>query len=166
MQTLRFHIGLMRFFWRVKPAYQPVDAVGANSCPPSFATFKFRHSQKPRSLIAGVRSLLVLNVLRCRNIAKIAKRIVARVAVNVINVACGPCAGYVKPCQPIGSVPSFVNSDSCVSFRLGVPGYRPRNNFTARFDAPSKTPCFGIVVQQCTQLVKCDVKMAHAISLS
>lgn len=166
MQTLCFHIGLMRFFWCVKPAYQPVDAVGANSRSPSFATFKFRHTQKPPGLVASVRSFLVLNVARRRNIAKVAKSIVARVAVNVVNVARGPCAGHVKPRQPIGPVPSFVDSDSCVSFGLGIPSNRPWNNFTARFNAPSKAPCFGIVVQQCTQLVKCDVKMAHAISLS
>lgn len=159
-------IGLMRFFGRIKPANDGLYAVGANSRSPSFATFKFRHAQKPPGLVAGMCSFLVLNVARRRNIAKVAKSIVARIAVNVVNVARGPCAGHVKPRQPIGSVPSFVNSDSCVSFRLGIPSNRPRNNFTAHFDAPSKAPCFGIVVQQCTQLVKCDVKMAHAISLS
>lgn len=166
MQPFCFQIGLMRFFRRVKPAYQLVNAVGANSSPPSFATFKFRHSQKPCGLIAGMCSFLILNVARCRNVAKVAERVVARIAVNVVNIACGPCAGCVKPRQPTGSIASFIDANNCVSFRLGIPSNRPWNNFTARFNAPSETPCFGIVVQQCTQLVKCEVKMAHAISLT
>ena len=166
MQSFCLHVGLMRFFRRVKPTYQLVDAVSANSCSPPFATFKFRHSQKPRSFIANVRSLLVLNVARRRNIPKIAKRIISGVAVNVVNVARGPCASYVKPRQPTSSVPFFVDLYNCISFRLGIPGNCPWNNSTACFYTPSKAACFGIVVQQCTQLVKCNVKMAHVISLS
>ena len=166
MQPFCFQIGLVRFFRRVKPAYKLVNTVGANSCSPSFATFRFRHPQKPRRLIARVRSLLVLNIARCRNVTKIAKRIVAGVAVNVVNITRRPFAGNVKPCESIGSIAPFINANNCVSFRLGIPGNRPRNNFTACFNAPSETPCFGIVVQQCTQLVKCEVKMAHAISLT
>jgi hypothetical protein len=166
IHTLRFYIGLMRFFRRIKPSYESVNSVCTNPRSPSFTAFKFRHPQKPRSFIAGVCSLLVLNVARRRYITEIAKRVIARVAVNVINIARGPCAGHVKPCQPIGSVTSFVDPDSRVSFGFGIPSDRPRNNFTARFDAPSKATCFGIVAQQRTQLVKCDVEMAHAVSLS
>ena len=159
-------IGLMRFFRRIKPANNGLYAVGANSRSPSFATPKLRHPQKPPGLVTGVCSFLVLNVARRRNITKVAKSIVARVAVNVINGTRRPRTGHIKPRQPISSVASFIDANNSVSFRFGIPSNHPRNNFTARFDAPSKAPCFGIVVQQCTQLVKCDVKMAHAISLS
>ena len=165
MLSFHFQIGLMRFFGRIKPANDGLYAVGANPRTPPFAAFKFRHAQKPPGLVAGMCSFLVLNVARRRNIAKVAKSIVARIAVNVVNVARGPCAGHVKPRQPIGSVPSFINADNAVTFGPNVPGNGPRNNFTARFDAPSKAPCFGVVVQQHAQLVKCDVKMAHAINL-
>ncbi len=166
MQPFCFYIGLMRQFGRVKPSYKAVNAVGANTRAPSFAAFKFRHAQQSSRFVACMCSFLVLNVARRRNIAEIAKRIVAGVAVNVVNVAGRPFACHVKPCQTTGSVSSFVNPDGCVPFRLGVPSNRAGNNFTTRFDAPSKAACFWVVVQQCVQLVKCDVKMAHATSLS
>ena len=166
MQTFCFKICLMRFLGRVKPTNQRVDTVRTNSCTPSFTAFKFGNTQKSSSFVSNVCTFLVLNVARSRNISKIAKSIVAWVAVNVVNVTQRPCAGHVKPRQTAGSIPSFVDTNNCVSFRFGIPRNRPRNNLTARFDAPSKLACFGIVVQQCTQLVKCDVKMAHAISLS
>ena len=166
MFAFRGQIGLMRFFRRIKPANNGLYAVSANSRAPSFATFKFRYTQKPSGFIACMRPFLVLNVFCCRNIAKIAKSIIPGIAVNVVNVAGRPDSNHVKPCQPTGSISSFVNSDNCVSFRLGISSNRPWNNFAARFHTPSKDTCFGIVVQQCTQLVKCNVKMAHAISLS
>lgn len=159
-------IGLMRFFRRIKPTNDCLYAIGANSRAPSFTAFQFRDAKKAASFVARVCSFLILNVARRRNIAKIAKCVVARVAVNMVNVAGRPFTSHVKPGQTTGSVSSFVDADNCVSFRFGITGNRPRNNFTACFDAPSKATCFGIVVQQRTQLVKCDVKMAHAISLS
>lgn len=159
-------IGLMRFFWSIKPTYKFVNAVCANPSAPTLATFQLRDAQKPRSLISSVCAFLVLNVGCSRNIAEIAERIVSRIAVNVVNIARRPGTSHVKPSKSAGSVPSFVDAYNCVSFWLGVPGNRPRNDFSARFSAPSKDSCFGFVVQQCTQLVKCDVKMAHAISLS
>ena len=166
MQTLCFQIGLMRFLGRVKPTNQCVDTVCANPRAPSLAAFEFGNAQKPSRFVSGVRTFLVLNVARSRNITKIAKCVIARVAVNVVNIIIRPCAGHVKPSKPTSAVTSFIDPHNCVSFGFGVPSNRPRNNFAARFYAPGKDTCFGIVVQQCTQLVKCDVKMAHAISLS
>ena len=165
MQPFCLYIRLMRLFRRIKPTNDRLYAIGANTRSPSFAAFHFRYPQKPSCFVAGMRSSLVLNVARCRNIAEVTERIIAWVAVNVIYITQRPFTSCVKPRQTTGSVSSFINADNAVTFGLNVPGNGPRNNFTARFDAPSKAPCFGVVVQQRAQLVKCDVKMAHAISL-
>jgi hypothetical protein len=165
MQSFCFYIGLMRQFGSVKPSYKTVNAVCANTRAPSFAAFKFRHAQKSSRFVACMCPFLVLDVARRQNISKVAKRIVSGVAVNVVNVAGRPFARHVKPRQTTGSVSSFVNPNDCVPFGLDVPSNRARNNFTTRFDAPSKAACFWVVVQQCVQLVKCDVKMAHATIL-
>ena len=166
MQTLCFQVGLMRFFGRIKPTDQRVDAVCANPRTPSLAAFKFGNTQKSSGFVSGVRSFLVLNIARSRNITKVAKCVIAWVTINVVDIVTRPRTGHVKPSKPASAVSSFIDPHNCVSFGFGVPGNRPRNNFATRFYAPSENTCFGIVVQQCTQLVKCDVKMAHAISLS
>ena len=165
MQTLKFQIGLMRFFGGVKPADQRIHAVCANSSAPTLTTFKFRNTQKTASFIACVCSFLVLNVARCRNITKVVKCIVARVPVNMVYIAGRPAASYIKPRQSVNVIAPFVDTNNRVSFGFSVPSNRPWNNFTARFNAPNKLPCFKIVVQQRTQLVKCDFGISHAISL-
>ena len=165
MQTFCFQICLMSFFRRIKPTNECVNTICANPCTPTFAAFKFGNAQKAASFVSGVSSFLVLNVARSRNIAKIAKCIVARVAVNMINVVTGPFTCHVKPRKSTGAICYFVDPHNRVSFRLDVPSNRPRNNLATRFNAPGKQTVFGIVVQHCTQLVKCDVSMAHAISL-
>lgn len=166
MQSLCFYIGLMRFLRRIKPSYEFVNPVCTDSRSPSLTPFKFGNAQQTASFIAGVCSLLVLNVACRRYIAEIAKRVVAGVAINVINIARGPCAGHVKPSKPVGTVVPFVYSNNSVSVKLNVASRRPWDNFSASFYFPSKFACFGTVVQYCTQLVKCDVRMRHAISLS
>lgn len=165
MQTLKFQIGLVRFFGGVKPTNQRIYTVCANSSAPTFTTFKFRNTQKTASFIARVCSFLILNVACCRNITKIVKRIVARIAVDMVYIANRPAASYIKPRQSVNVIAPFVDTNNRVSFGFSVPSNRPWNNFTARFNAPSKLPCFGIVVQQRTQLVKCDFGVSHAISL-
>ena len=159
-------IGLMRFFWRINPTYKFVHAICTDPRAPSFTAFEFGNTQKSPRFVSYVRAFLVLNVGCGRNIAEVAKRVISRVAVNVVYIAHRPNTQYVKPSKPASAVSSFINPHNCVSFGLGVPSNRPWNDFAARFYTPSKDTCFGIVVQQCTQLVKCDVKMAHAISLS
>lgn len=165
MQTLKFQIGLMRFFGGVKPTNQRIYTVCANSRTPTPTTFKFRNTQKTTRFIACVRSFLILNVACRRNITKIVKRIVARVAIDMVYITNRPAAGHIKPRQSVNVIAPFVNANNRVSFGFSVPSNCPLNNFTARFNAPSKLPCFGIVVQQRTQLIKCDFGVSHAISL-
>jgi len=162
IQTLCFYIGLMRLFRCVKPAYEFVNAVCANPRSPSAAAFEFGNPQKPSRLVACVRLFLVLNVARSRNVAEIEKRIVARVAVNMVNIASRPFVCHVKPSQPTRFVPFVVNPNDCVPFWFNIPRNRPWNDFAARFDAPSKATRFGSVVQYCSQLVRCDVVRRHA----
>lgn len=165
MQPFCLYIRLMRLFRRIKPTNDRLYAIGANTRSPSFAAFHFRYPQKPSCFVAGMRSSLVLNVARCRNIAEVTERIIAWVAVNVIYITQRPFTSCVKPRQTTGSVPSFVDPDGCVPFRVGIPSNRAWNNFTTCFYPPRKTTCFGSVVQQHAQLVKCDIKMAHAVIL-
>ena len=165
MLTFDFQVGLMRFLRSIKPSNQRMHAVCANPRAPSLAASQLRHPQQSAGFIPCVRSFLILNVACGRYVAQIFERVVARIAVNVVYIACRPCTSHVKPRQTIGAIPFFINANNAVTFRPNVPGNGSRNNFTARFDAPSKASCFGIVAQQRAQLVKCDVKMAHATSL-
>ena len=164
MLAFFIQIGLMRFFGRVKPTNDNLCSIGANSRSPSFTAFQFRNTKKPASFISGMRFFLILNITRRCYISKIDKTIVARIAINVVNVVQRLFTGYVKPSKPTSPIPSFVNTNNRVSFRFYVPRNSPRNNFSASFYLPSKNSCFGIVVQKRTQLSMCD--FGHAFSIS
>ena len=164
MFTFCTQIGLMRFLGCVKPTNDGLCPIGANSRSPSFTAFQFRNTKKPASFISNVRLFLVLNIARSSYVAKIIKTIIARVAINMINVVQRLFTSYVKPSKSTSSVSSFVNTNNCISFRLYVPSNSPRNNLSAGFYFPSKNSRFGIVVQKRTQLSMCD--FGHAFSIS
>lgn len=166
MLTFDFQVGLMRFLRSIKPSNQRMHAVCANPRAPSLAASQLRHTQQSAGFIPCMRSFLILNVACGRYVAQIFERVVARIAINVVYIACRPHAGHVKPCQTIGAVPLFIYANDAIPLGLNVSSNCSRNNFSTRFDAPNKVAGFGVVVQQCTQLVKCNVKMAHAISLT
>mgnify|MGYP003339042601 CR=1 len=156
----------MSFFWCIKPTEQNGYAVGANSCAPTFTAFEFRYAQQTTGFVSCVCPSLILNIFSSGYVTKIIESIVTRIAINVINVSCRPKAGNVKPSQPTSPVSSFVYPNGHVSFWLGVTSNSPRNDFSTRLYLPSEKSGFGTVVQQSTQLVKCDVGMSHAISLT
>ena len=166
MLTLGFNVRLMSFFRGVKPSYERGHAVSAYTRAPTFAVFEFRHAKKAASFVSRMRSRLILNVFRSRYIAKIFKRVISRIAVNVVNVSCWPMPHHIKPRQSVRPVPPAIYADDCVSFRFGVTCNSARNNFSASLYEPSKYAGFRAVVQNCTQLIKRDVKMCHAISLT
>lgn len=165
-QTFCFYISLMCFFRGVKPSYKPLYPICANSRTPSFTAFKFRHAQKTTCFVSFVRLFLILNILSGGNISKIAKRVIAWVAINMVNVAQRPITSHVKPRQSTSSISSFVDANNCVSFGPYVSRDCSRYNLAACFDAPSKMSSFWLVMQQFMQLFKCDVKMVHVTSLS
>ena len=164
MFTFCTQIGLMRFLGCVKPTNDGVCPIGANPRSPSFTAFQFRNTKKPTSFISRMRFFLILNITRRCYISKIDKTIVARIAINVINVIKWLFASYVKPSKTTGAVSYFVNTNNRISFRLHVSSNSPRNNFSASFYLPSKNSCFGIVAQKRTQLSMCD--FGHAFSIS
>lgn len=166
LHPFSFQVCLVRFFGRIKPTDKRRHATCADASTPTLATLQFGYAEQTSRFVTGMRALLVLNVACCRYISKVAKRVVSRVAVYVVNVAKRPISSHVKPSQSTGSVPSFIYPDDCVSFGFDVARNRPWDNFSACFYFPRKNASFGNVVQQCTQLVKCDVRMRHAISLS
>ena len=166
MQSLCFYIGLMRLLRRIKPSYEFVNPVCTDSRSPSLTAFKFGNAQQTASFIPCSRAFLVLDISRRRYISQVSKRIVSWVAINVVNITRRPISGNVKPSKPVGTVVPFVYFNNSVPVELNVASRRPWDNFSASFYFPNKFACFGTVVQYCTQLVKCDVRMRHAISLS
>jgi hypothetical protein len=164
--SLQFQICLVRFFCGVKPSNQHLYTVCANTRAPSFAASQLRHTQQSAGLISCVRLFLILNVACGRYVSQIFERVIAWIAINMIYVARRPHASHVKPSQTIGAVPSFIDANDAVAFGLNIPSNCSRNNFTTRFNAPSKESCFRVVVQQCTQLIKCDVIRRHANSIA
>ena len=163
MLTFCTQIGFMRFFGRIKPTNNGVRSVSANPSTPFFTTFQFRNTKKPTSFISGMCSFLVLNITRSGYISKVGKSIIARVAINVVNVVKRLLTRYIKPSKTTSGVTYFVDTNNRISFRLHVPGNSSRNNFATSFYFPSKNTCFGIVVQNSTQLSKCD--FGHALSI-
>ncbi len=166
MFALGRQICFMRLFRRVKPTYERRHAVGADARAPSFAASKFRNTKQAARLVSVMRAFLILNVARCGHIPKVVKRIVSRVAVNVIDITSRPIAGHVEPSQSICSVAPFVDPHYQVAFWISVACQRAGNNLTARFYTPSKCAGFRAIVQQCTQLIVSDVERRHVVSLA
>jgi len=166
LRSFSYQVCLMGFLGRVKPTDKRRNTICADASAPALAAFQFRYAKQLARFITRMRAFLILNVSRSRYISKIVKRIISRVAVNVVNIIKRPIFSNVKPSQSTGYVPFFVYSDYCVPFGLNVARNRPRNNFSACFYFPRKNAGFGVVVQQCTQLVECDVRVRHATSIS
>jgi len=163
MQPFCGYIGLMRFFWRVKPTKNFLNAVGANPRAPTTAMFLFRHAQKAASFIAAMRASLILVVTRRRNITQILKSVVARVAVNVIYGAGRPLTGHVKPRQTAVAIANALDADDFVAVGVAVPRNCANYNFAARFYFPSKNSRCWVVIQHVLQLFNSN--LAHAASI-
>jgi len=163
MFTFFNQIGLMRFFRCIKPTNNGLHPVSANSCPPSFTAFQFRNTKKFASFISRMRFFLILNITRGCYIPKIGKTIVARIAINMVNVVNRLFTSCVKPSKATSAVCYFVNTNNRIPFRFYASCNSAWNNFSASFYFPSKNTRFGGIMQKSTQLIKCD--FVHTFSI-
>lgn len=110
METaLRADIRSMSLFWSVK--HPKVDAFAVYLYPgaPSVAADAWMFKDAEESTLAiHARIAEVLFVLAVSYVAKIADAIVARIPVDVINLAARPFAINVQPREPVRVVPSVV----------------------------------------------------------
>ena len=119
MFTFKLQIFLMRFFWRVKPAY-------ANSLPLRHYlntpfTLMQRHA-KQLSFISFGSLPHILKVSKSRYFAQIRKTIIKFVSVYVVNMRFGPNSICVKPSQPMRESFSVKHTNGEIAVRANTSG--------------------------------------------
>lgn len=115
-----------------------------NPCRKAAAVFP--RAKNACGFVAALRFALIFYVMLLGYIAQIAKTVVRSVAIDVINLTCGPRAGHVQPSKSMALVIFAVNRRNQVAFAGQTAGY------TALFDAclfaaARKNPRVGAVVK-------------------
>ena len=150
MQTLKFQIGLMRFFGGVKTAFANAFAVGHNLRSP--LSLMGADTQKTNFIVFGGFSH-VLQVTKPRNLAQVSKRIVQFIAVNVIYVPFRHVARNVKPSQSMRQSFNIVDGNRNVARAM-----RGACNFsneirTPMIFTPSKNAGLHVIRQRFAQML-------------
>ena len=83
----------------------------------------FESSKHSGGLVAALRFALVFCVLLPAYVAKIAKSIIAAVAVNVVNLTCRPISGNVKPRQTMTRIQLAIDRSHQVAFICSATRY-------------------------------------------
>lgn len=104
----------------------------------------------------------VLHVLALRRLSDVAKAIVGRLAIDVVNVMPWKCSRHVKPRQPVAVVTLLGNTDGDIAIRhLGASTATPEELLIDRRFYPSKKPCFWAVVENFAQAVCAKIGLSH-----
>ena len=150
MQTLKFQIGLMRFFWRVKTALANAFAANHNLRSPLSL---MRADTQKTGLIGFGGFSHVLQITKPRNLAQVSKRIVQFIAVNVVYVPFRHVARNVKPRQSMRQSFSIVDGNRNVA--CAVRGTCDFSNKirTPMIFTPSKNAGLHVIRQRFAQML-------------
>jgi len=150
MQTLKFQIGLMRFFGGVKAAFADAFAVSHNLRPP--LSLMGADAQKT-SLIGFGSFSHVLQITKPRNLAQVSKRIVQFIAVNVVYMPFRHVACNVKPSQSVRQSFNIVNSNRNVARAMrGTCNFSDKIR-TPMIFTPSKNAGLHVIRQRFAQML-------------
>ena len=164
MNSLCNQVGGVGKFWRAVMTKRSILSVEAYLCYPFTFLLRVRDTQKPR-LAVDTRLSSVLSVDRIRDVSQVWKRIVARIAVNVVNLLFRKTASHVKPRQPVSKMTCRIKLNApsgCVS----ATGNISRLHSATNGKQPSKNSGIRVVMQDFAQsfLRQWDNGFAHAVA--
>lgn len=147
--TLCHKVRLVRFFGRTVVAKPFGLSVNGHAGPPFI--LKPNHAHKS-GFISSVWFANVLRVSIRKHIAKVFDSIVSFNAVNVVDDPFGPFAINVQPCQSMGFVNVFGNSNRNVANSLfHAPSYVPSPNSFAGANFPRKNAGVSVIIKRSFQ---------------
>lgn len=91
-------------------------------------------AQEPAVAVATMGTPLILLIGGSRNITKIFKAIITRIAIDMIDMLFWPFACDIKPNQTMHIVSSALHPGDRIAVRSLVPDDRPSRNFRSRND--------------------------------
>jgi len=103
MKTLRFNVGCMSFFGRVKRSEAPALAVNTKNSDVFASVFPELNSHQAKSVVVAG-SPLILHIEVLRHVAEIAEAVIRSIAIDVVNIIAGPFARHVQPRQAVRGV--------------------------------------------------------------
>ena len=111
----------LRFCQRFKRAQVYFGVAVRNSCCKTAVIFPC--AQRACGFIAALRFALVFNILLLGYITQVVKSVVRSVAVYMVNLACGPCAGHVQPSKSMTFIHFAVNRRDQIPFVRKAAGH-------------------------------------------
>ena len=147
--------------WRFERAEVNRFAVRANGGNPSVA---FLPDAEESGSVVGLRLALVLHILALRYIAQIAKAIIGRVAVDVVDGVLWPVAGHVHPRSSVGEVDFAVNANlNPPALVLVSDDVANKANLPYPLGS-GENASFRIVMDKLAKSICCNIGLGHSVA--
>jgi hypothetical protein len=160
--ALGLDVGGMGLFGGIKRAKVDLDTAFADKRVPPFA----KRISTAHTRFAGSLAMLVFHIYLVRNIAQIAKTVVAAIPVDVVNGVFRPLPSHMQPSKATGGVLFSINTNPVIPVCFFISSDHARFAHLAFADAPRKNPRIGVVVKKFAQAFCGKIGFSHDAVLS